>query len=190
MFPMVTEVSEFERAKDVVARELNHLARHGHNTPERVVLGAMLEVPALLWQLDELFRHVDFVSVGSNDLIQFMMASDRGNMRLAGRFDPMSPAFLRALRSVTAAADVAGKPATLCGEIAGRPLEALALAAVGFRSLSMPSSAIGPVKAAIRALELQPVRERLNALIDEGASAFEIRSDLKDWAQAHSVTIS
>jgi phosphotransferase system enzyme I (PtsP) len=189
MFPMVTEVVEFERAKAVVTRELNHLVRHGHGYPEKVVLGTMIEVPSLLFQLDELFRVVDFASVGSNDLMQFVMASDRSNARLAGRFDPMNPAFLRALRSIAHAADAAGKPVTLCGEIAGRPVDAMALAAIGFRSLSMASAAIGPVKAAIRALELQPIGERLNGLIDQGASASEIRGELRAWAETHSVPV-
>ena len=119
MFPMVTEIAEFEHAKAIVEREQRHLARHGHAAAEKVVLGAMLEVPALLFQLDELFRVVDFISVGSNDLMQFMMASDRGNSRLAGRFDPLNPAFLRALRKVAESGRAAGKPVTLCGEIAG-----------------------------------------------------------------------
>jgi len=189
MFPMVTEIGEFERAKIIVERERTHLARLGHAAAENVVLGAMIEVPALLWQLDELLRLVDFVSVGSNDLMQFMMASDRGNSRLAGRFDPICPAFLRALRAVAEAARAAGKPATLCGEIAGRPIDAMALAAIGFRSLSMASAAIGPVKAMIRALELAPISERLNALIDEGASSSEMRGELRAWAETHSVPI-
>jgi phosphotransferase system enzyme I (PtsP) len=189
MFPMVTEIAEFERAKVIVERERTHLARHGHAAAEKVVLGVMIEVPALLWQLDELMRVVDFVSVGSNDLMQFMMASDRGNSRLAGRFDPICPAFLRALRKVAEAASAAGKPATLCGEIAGRPLDAMALAAIGFRSLSMASAAIGPVKAMIRALDLAPVSHRLNALIDEGASSSEMRGELRAWAEAHSVPV-
>jgi phosphotransferase system enzyme I (PtsP) len=189
MFPMVTETSEFERAKAVIEREQNHLARHGHRAAEKVVLGAMIEVPALLWQLDELFRIVDFVSVGSNDLMQFMMASDRANTRLAGRFDPLAPAFLRALRSIAQAADAAGKPLALCGEIAGRPLDAIVLMAIGYRSLSMASPAIGPVKAMIRALELEPVGRRLNQLIDEAASASELRAELRDWCQANSVPL-
>jgi phosphotransferase system enzyme I (PtsP) len=189
MFPMVTEVGEFERAKTILERERAHLSRLGHPAAEHVVLGAMIEVPALLWQLEELLRIVDFVSVGSNDLMQFMMASDRGNSRLAGRFDPICPAFLRALRTVADAAAAAGKPATLCGEIAGRPLDAIALAAIGFRSLSMASAAIGPVKAMIRALELAPISERLNAMIDEGAPSSEMRGELRAWAEAHSVPI-
>jgi phosphotransferase system enzyme I (PtsP) len=189
MFPMVTEIPEFERAKSIVEKEQAHLARHGHATAEKVVFGAMLEVPALLWQVDELFRVADFVSVGSNDLMQFIMASDRGNTRLAGRFDPLSPAFLRALRTVVHSAERAGKPVTLCGEIAGRPLEAIVLAAIGFRSLSMVSAAIGPVKAALRSLHLEPVNARVTSLIDQGAPGAEIRADMRAWAEAHSVPI-
>ncbi|MBA3518271.1 MAG: phosphoenolpyruvate--protein phosphotransferase, partial [Rhizobiales bacterium] len=189
MFPMVTEVAEFERAKAIVERERSHLTRHGHAAAETVVLGAMLEVPALLWQLDELFRVADFVSVGSNDLMQFITASDRGNTRLAGRFDPLSPAFLRALRSIARSAAAAGKPATLCGEIAGRPLEAMALAAIGYRSLSMASAAIGPIKAMIRSVELGELSARINGLIDEGAPGAETRADLRAWAEANGVPI-
>lgn len=189
MFPMVTEVAEFERAKAIIERERSHLARHGHGAADTVVLGAMLEVPALLWQLDELFRVADFVSVGSNDLMQFIMASDRGNTRLAGRFDPLSPAFLRALRSIARSAAAAGKPATLCGEIAGRPLEAMALAAIGYRSLSMAPAAIGPVKAMIRSVELGELSARINGLIDEGVPGAETRADLRAWAEANGVPI-
>jgi phosphotransferase system, enzyme I, PtsP len=189
MFPMVTEVAEFERAKAVVEREQQHLARHGHEAARNVVLGAMIEVPALLWQLDELFRKVDFASVGSNDLMQFIMASDRSNTRLAGRFDPLAPAFLRALRTIAQAAEAAGKPLTLCGEIAGRPLDALVLAALGYRSLSMTSPSIGPVKAAIRALELDPLKQRLDELIDCGAPASEARAELKAWCATNGVPL-
>jgi phosphotransferase system enzyme I (PtsP) len=189
MFPMVTEVGEFERAKAIIEREQSHLARHGHKGADRIVLGAMIEVPALLWQLDELFRTVDFASVGSNDLLQFMTASDRGNSRLSGRFDPLGPAFLRALRNIARSAASAGKPVTLCGEMAGRPLEAMALAAIGFRSLSMVSAAIGPVKAMIRSLELQPIGTRLHALVDQGVSGSEIRAELRAWAEANSIPV-
>ena len=189
MFPMVAEVVEFERAKAIIKREQNHLARHGHAGPVRVVLGTMIEVPSLLFQLDELFCAVDFASVGSNDLMQFIMASDRSNTRLAGRFDPLNAAFLRALRAITSAAERAGKPLTLCGELAGRPLDAIALMAIGFRSLSMASAAIGPVKSAIRALELEPIAERLGTLIDQGASASEIRGELQAWAEGNRVPV-
>ena len=169
MFPMVAEVVGVRaRQGDRQARAEPSRAPRPCRPGAACVLGTMIEVPSLLFQLDELFRAVDFASVGSNDLMQFIMASDRSNTRLAGRFDPLNPAFLRALRSITRAADAAGKPVTLCGEIAGRPIDAIALAAIGFRSLSMASAAIGPVKSTIRALELKPMRERLDALIDAG----------------------
>ena len=189
MFPMVTELSEFERAKAIVAREQAHLERHGHPAADRVVLGTMIEVPALLFQLDELFAAVDFVSVGSNDLMQFFMASDRGNTRLAGRFDPLSPSFLRALREVARRAAAADKLAALCGEMAGRPVEAMALAAIGFRTLSMASSAIGPVKAMVRALELAPIAGRVNAMLDGRITASEIRTELQAWAAENRVPV-
>ena len=109
MLPMVTELDEVKQARAMIDRELAHMRRHGHVEPERLMLGAMIEVPSLLWQLDELVSAVDFVSVGSNDLLQFMMASDRSNTRLAGRFDPLSRPFLRALR-----ADRAQPPRARC----------------------------------------------------------------------------
>ena len=97
MFPMVATVDEFDQAKAMVEHELTHLRRHGHTLPERVEVGAMVEVPSLLFQLDELLPRVDFLSVGSNDLVQFLFAADRGNPRVADRFDPISAPVLRAL---------------------------------------------------------------------------------------------
>ena len=109
MLPMVTELDEVKQTRAMIDRELAHLRRHGHREPAKLMLGAMIEVPSLLWQLDALAGVVDFVSVGSNDLLQFMTASDRGNMRVAGRFDPLSRPFLRALRG-----DREELPATSC----------------------------------------------------------------------------
>ncbi|MHA1189053.1 MAG: putative PEP-binding protein, partial [Alphaproteobacteria bacterium] len=189
MFPMVTDVSEFERARAIVDRERTHLHRHGHETATSLKLGAMIEVPALLWQLDELLNVVDFVSVGSNDLMQFIMASDRGNTRVAGRFDPLSPSFLRPLRKIIDRAEIHGKPVTLCGEIAGRPLEAMALLAIGYRDLSMAPSAIGPVKAMIRTLDLLPLADKFKGVIEKGASASEVRAELHAWADLHRIPV-
>ena len=100
MFPMIATVEEFDQAKALVERELTHLRRHGHKLPERVEVGAMVEVPSLLYQLDELLERVDFLSVGSNDLVQFFYAADRGNPRVAERFDPISAPVLRALKDI------------------------------------------------------------------------------------------
>ena len=113
MFPMVAIVDEFDQAKIIVEQELTHLRRHGHPLPERIEVGAMVEVPSLLFQLDELFPRVDFLSVGSNDLVQFLYAVDRGNARVAGRFDIISPPFLRALRDIADKGRVYGKPRDL-----------------------------------------------------------------------------
>ena len=97
MFPMVATCAEFDEAKELIERELTSLRRRRHKLPDRVEVGAMVEVPSLLFQLDELIPRVDFLSVGSNDLVQFLFAADRGNRRVADRFDPLSPPVLRAL---------------------------------------------------------------------------------------------
>ncbi|MBC2861238.1 phosphoenolpyruvate--protein phosphotransferase [Stappia sp. 28M-7] len=189
MFPMVTEVAEFHRARGVVEREMKHLRRHGYPVPERLMLGVMIEVPSLLYQLDELFQAVDFVSIGSNDLFQFFSAVDRGNTRVAGRFDTMSPAFLRALKHIVDKAKAYATPVTLCGEIAGRPLEAMALAALGYRSLSMSASALGPVKAMVRTLDVGRLATRLLPRLDEPAAAADIRGFLRAFASDTDVAL-
>lgn len=183
MFPMVSEVDEFRQAKTVVEREIAHLTRHGHALPERLQLGVMIEVPSLLYQLDELYSLVDFASIGSNDLFQFFNAVDRGNTRVAGRFDTMSPAFLRALKEIRDTAERHDTPVTVCGEIAGRPLEAMALAALGYTNLSMSPSALGPVKAMVRALDLGRLRETVLPLLEEPGDLRSLRPALRAFAQ-------
>ena len=113
----------------------------------------MVEVPALLYQLDDLLERVDFLSVGSNDLVQFLYAADRGNPRVANRFDPLSAPVLRALKDIADKCREHGKPVTLCGELGSQPIGAMALAAIGYRSLSLTPSAMGPVKAMLLELD-------------------------------------
>jgi phosphotransferase system enzyme I (PtsP) len=189
MLPMVTEVGEIHRARALLDRELTQLRRHGHPEPSRILLGSMIEVPALLFQLDSLMKAVDFVSVGSNDLLQYMTASDRGNTRVASRFDPLSRHFLRTLRMIVEAADRHETPVTLCGEIASRPLAAMALAAIGFRSLSMSAAAIGPVKAALLALDIGRLKAVLDPLLalDDGEDG--VRAALTAFAESEGVPI-
>jgi len=122
MFPMIAAVDEFDKAKALVEVELTHLRRHGHELPERVDIGTMVEVPSLLFQLDELLERVDFLSVGSNDLMQFLYAADRGNPRVSERFDPLSAPVLRVLKEIVDKAKKHGKPVTLCGELASQPI--------------------------------------------------------------------
>jgi phosphotransferase system, enzyme I, PtsP len=187
MLPMVTEVREIREVKKIVEKEIEILTRFGHPVPTGLKLGAMIEVPAMLWQLDEVMAEVDFVSVGSNDLFQFIMAVDRGNPRIANRFDPLNRVFLRALRQIVVKATRHDKPLTLCGEMAGRPLSAMALVGLGYRSLSMAPSAIGPVKAMIRAADIGNLSEVLLPAIDEPVGRRTMREFLNDYADQHGV---
>ncbi len=187
MFPMIADVDEFLRARDVYERERQFLDRHGLEPPRSVKLGAMIEVPALLWQLDNLLPVVDFASIGSNDLVQFLFASDRGNPRLAGRYDPLSPVALSAMRGIVERAQAHGKTVTLCGELAGRPLEAMALAGIGLTSMSMVPSAIGPVKAMIRSLDQARLWTFLEPLLK--GPLHSVRPELLEYAQRQGVAI-
>jgi phosphotransferase system enzyme I (PtsP) len=189
MFPMVATVAEFDEAKLLVERELTHLRRHRHKLPDRVEVGAMLEVPSLLFQLDELLARVDFLSVGSNDLIQFLYAADRGNRRVAERFDPISPPVLRALKQVIDKATAAGKPVTLCGELASKPIGALALTALGYRSLSLTPSALGSVKAMLLELDIRKAADLLRPLIEKPAKGVMIRDQLIAFAEAEGLQL-
>ncbi|MGK2923190.1 MAG: phosphoenolpyruvate--protein phosphotransferase [Methyloceanibacter sp.] len=187
MLPMISDVSEFETARALIDRELTILKKHGRTEPSKLMVGAMIEVPALLWQLDNLLPLTDFVSVGSNDLVQFLFAADRGNDRVSGRFDALSPAALRALRQIVLAADRHGTPLTLCGEMAGRPLEAMALVGLGFRSISMAPASVGPVKAMVLSLDAENLRSRLDTLLEERKTS--LREDLKRFAAETGVQI-
>ena len=187
MFPMVAEVSEFELAKSLVEREIKRRGRLGKRGPSKVRIGAMLEVPSLVWQLDGLCKSADFVSVGSNDLQQFFFASDRGNTRLAGRYDPLSPALLRLLRHIAGTCAKHGVPVSLCGEMAGKPLESMALLGIGFRSVSMQPAGIGPVKMMIRSLPLAKLQDALDTMLE--SSAHSLRDKLQAFAEVEGVTI-
>ncbi|MBC8716533.1 MULTISPECIES: phosphoenolpyruvate--protein phosphotransferase [Brucella/Ochrobactrum group] len=189
MLPMVTEVSEVKAAREIIDREVRHLSRFAHTLPLNLKLGAMIEVPALLWQLDELMSLVDFVSVGSNDLFQFLMAVDRGNSLISGRFDQLSPAFLRTLRHIVDAGNRHGKPVTLCGEMAGRPLTAMALIGLGFRSISMSAASIGPVKAMLAALDVSELNALLNDKLDKPNGAHSLRELLLQFAEDNDIPL-
>src|SRR5262249_32144477 len=147
--------------------------------PERVDVGTMVEVPALLYQLDELLDRADFLSVGSNDLVQFFYAADRGNMRVAERFDAISAPMLRALRDIAAKAKAHDKPVTVCGELASKPIGALALAAIGYRALSLTPTAVGPVKALLLDLDCSKAEAVVGPLIDSPTGTISIRERLK-----------
>ncbi|MEO4000569.1 phosphoenolpyruvate--protein phosphotransferase [Mesorhizobium sp. CAU 1732] len=189
MLPMVTEIGEIRQTREIIDREVRHLSRFAHHLPTTLKLGAMIEVPSLLWQLDELMSMVDFVSVGSNDLFQFITATDRGNTQLAGRFDPISVPFLRVLRQIAEAGVKTGTSVTLCGELAGRPISAMALLGVGYRSISMSPAAIGPVKAMLRELPLAKLTAHLAETLDSHGSEANIRSLLQGFAADHDIPL-
>ncbi len=168
MAPMVSTVDEYKRTRALFDRELAWSASHGHEPPRSAKLGVMVEVPSLLWQLDEIAAAADFLSVGSNDLMQYLYAVDRDNRRVASRFDTLSVGFLRALRAIAEAGARAGTPVTLCGEIGGRPLEAMALMAIGYRQISMSATSIGPVKAMILTLNVKEAAREVEAMLADG----------------------
>ena len=187
MFPMVSEPWEFDAAKALVEEQRAWMAGHGHALPAHIRYGAMLEVPALAECLDVLLPAVDFVSIGTNDLTQFLFAADRANPRLADRYDWLSPAILRFLRRVVRACTAANVPVTVCGEMGGRPLEAIALLALGLDRLSITPAAIGPVKAMIRAVELAPLRAAMTGWLD--APGVDVRSVLGAALTAQGVAV-
>jgi phosphotransferase system, enzyme I, PtsP len=189
MFPMLASIEEFDRAKAMVEHELTHLRRHGHKLPERVQVGAMVEVPALLYQLDELCARADFLSVGSNDLFQFLYAVDRSNRRVADRFDPLSGPVLRALKTIADKAEASGKPVTLCGELASKPIGALALIGLGYRLLSLTPSSIGPVKALVLDLDARKVESLLHPMIEGPVGSIAIRDQLEAFAAAEGLQL-
>lgn len=189
MFPMVAAIEEFRQAKDVVEQEVAYLARYSQPQPAKLELGIMLEVPSLLWQLDEVFRTVDFVSVGSNDLLQYLFAADRDNTRVSARFDALSPPSLRALKMVADKAREHATPLTLCGEMGGKPLEAVVLAALGFRGLSMSPAAIGPVKAAILATDLAEMERFVTDQISRVDGGRSLREPLRAYAEQQGIPL-
>jgi phosphotransferase system, enzyme I, PtsP len=189
MFPMIAAVHEFTQAKELVERELTYLRRHGHKLPERVEVGTMVEVPALLYQLDELLECVDFLSVGSNDLMQFFYAVDRGNARVADRFDTLSAPMLRALRLIAEKGHAHSKPVTLCGELASKPIGALTLVALGYRSLSITPSAVGPVKAMLLDLDAEKAASLIGPLVDQPSGSVPIRERIIAFAEAEGLQL-
>ena len=189
MFPMVATVDEFDRAKAMVKREVTHLERYGYTLPTSLKLGVMVEVPSLLFEIDEIAHRADFLSVGSNDLMQFLFAADRENPMMASRFDPLSPSCLRALRLIAEAGAKANIPVTLCGELGGKPIEAMTLIGLGYRALSMSPASIGPIKAMLVDLDAGAIKTHLDMLLAEADGAASLRPALMAFAQNHGVPV-
>ncbi len=187
MFPMVTHVEEYRRAAALLDAELERRRTAGLELPAGLERGVMFEVPALFWQLDRLLPLVDFVSVGSNDLLQFLFAFDRTSPVLAGRYDVLAPAALRFFRDLADRCAAAGVRLSVCGEMASRPLEAMALVGVGVRSLSLAPTELLPVKAMVRSLDVGRLARFLDRAL--GWPVASLREALAGYAADHGVAL-
>ncbi|WP_138378865.1 phosphoenolpyruvate--protein phosphotransferase [Luteithermobacter gelatinilyticus] len=187
MFPMIADVSEFQQARAILQRELDWLDKFNKKGPTEIKVGTMLEVPSLLWQLDNLLPLVDFVSVGSNDLMQFFFACDRENPKLADRYDPLSPAALSMLKFIVDKCAEYKVPVTLCGELGGKPLAAMAMLGIGFTRLSIAPASVGPVKMMIRSLDLGQLKSYLDGLLSRPDHS--LRGKLIAFARDHGIQI-
>lgn len=185
MFPMVATVAEFRTARALLLAE----AARVRPAPEQLEIGTMLEVPALMWQLPELLRDADFISVGTNDLLQFLFAADRSSPALAGRYDLLSPPVIDLLGELATRAAEAAVPVSVCGEAASRPLEAMVLVGLGITTLSMPASALLPVKAMLAELDLHAFRQVLTAMRSTAGGAASMRESIVTWARDHGLPV-
>lgn len=180
MFPLVTTVAEFDAARTLVDRELAWGNKHGRAEPAKVEIGVMVEAPALAWSIPDLKGRADFLSIGTNDLMQYFFAADRGNARVSDRYDILSPPALRFLKRIREDAEGAGLQISICGEAAGRPLEAIAFLALGFRRLSMPASGVGPVKRMLLSLDTRVAADAVTPMLRSDAPS--IRRELTAFA--------
>lgn len=187
MLPMVTELSELLEAKKLINKEREFLNAHGRVGPSLLEIGIMIEVPAILWQLEDILPQVDFISVGSNDLLQFLFAADRTNPQVAQRYDCLHPVFLGILKKIAEQAKAYGVSITLCGEMAGNPLESLALLALGYRSISMSAASIGPVKSMILSLDVAKTADFLDTCLATRSGS--LRAQLEDYAGKNNINI-
>ena len=187
MFPMITTLEEFKLAKAILDKEIERHKKNSRVLPAQINVGTMLEVPSLVWQLDHLLPIVDFISIGSNDLMQFFFASDRENPKISSRYDPLSPPALNMLKLIVEKCAVHGVPLTLCGELGGKAISALALIAIGFRRLSVAPAAIGPVKMMIRGVDIGKLEEFVDDLLSRSHGS--IRDDLITFARTNNVRI-
>ncbi|MGK6318402.1 phosphoenolpyruvate--protein phosphotransferase [Sphingomonas sp. DT-204] len=188
MFPMVSEPWEFDEAKALFEAQREWLAGRNRKMPHEIRYGAMLEVPALAEVLDQLLPRLDFLSVGTNDLTQFLFAADRAHPKLALRYDWLSPSILRFLARVAAPAQALDKPVAVCGEMGGRPLEAMALIGLGIDRISITPAAVGPIKAMVRSLDRAAIVAQMREWLAAPPSR-DLRGVLEEWARAHGVVL-
>ena len=189
MFPMVTTVDEMIEARALFNREVDRAESLGLDLPEKIEVGVMLETPSLAWQVSAVCEHADFVSVGANDLMQFFFAADRDNARVSDRYDPLHPAALSVLKFIADRCHKKDTPVSVCGEVSGRPLDAITLVALGYRTLSMPVTGIGPVKAALLKLDVPDLAKTIapHMSIESGLSS--LREIVQDYCTRNAIPV-
>ncbi len=193
MFPMVSEPWEFLEAREVFEGQLAFLKKQKHSLPQSIRYGVMLEVPALAEMLDELLPQISFISIGTNDLTQFLFAADRANPLLAARYDWLSPSIMRFLARVVETVSRHGETTGhnvdlgVCGEMGGRRLEALALIGLGITRLSITPAAIGPIKELVRQVDTREIGEAMRGWL--ASPPANLRQALSDWARGHDIEI-
>lgn len=179
MFPFVAQLEEFTEARDHLLREMDREAALGHILPETLKIGAMLETPSLAFAPRQFFEMADFVSIGGNDLKQFFFAADRENEQVRRRYDTLNVSFLNFLEMIVTRCTETETDLSFCGEDAGRPLEALCIAAMGLRKLSMRPASIGPVKSLLRRVDLRELRAVIREA--QATGAMSVRSAVANW---------
>ena len=187
MFPMIANLAEFEEAKETLTLELEKEKRRGSPTPKKVNIGLMIEVPSVVFQLEAILKQADFISVGTNDLAQFVFACDRGNPRLSERYDVLSAPFLKLMHEIVFQANKAKVLCSVCGEMASNPIEALALIGLGYRNLSMSGSAFGKVKSMVRSTNLEDIEDYIKIMLKSNRRT--LRPQLISYANDHGIEI-
>lgn len=187
MFPMISNLEEFNEAKETLLIEIDKENKKGNGVPRKVNIGLMIEVPSVIYQLDEILKVADFISIGTNDLSQFIFACDRGNTRLNNRYDVLSVPFLRVMKEIVSKANDANVLCSVCGEMASNPIEALALVGLGYRNLSSSGSSFARVKSMIRSTSIEEIEDYMNTILE--SSGENIRAGLMSYAYDHAIEI-
>lgn len=187
MFPMIANLSEFREAKETLLIELEKEQRKSKNVPKKVNIGLMIEVPSVVFQLDAILPEADFISIGTNDLAQFMFACDRTNNRLAERYDVLSVPFLRVMQKIINKANKNGVFCSVCGEMASNPIEAMVLLGLGYRNLSISGASFGKVKKMVRSINTAEVEDYIKTLLDYNQRT--LRPQLIAYATDHAIDI-
>ncbi|WP_116599659.1 phosphoenolpyruvate--protein phosphotransferase [Primorskyibacter marinus] len=182
MFPFVAQFEEFRAARAEMDKAIAREEKLGHILPERLEIGAMLETPSLAYAPDQFFDEVEFLSIGGNDLKQFFFAADRENERVRRRYDTLNVSFLTFLEQIVARCKNTNTQLSFCGEDAGRPVEALCLAAIGLHSLSMRPASIGPVKHLLRRSDLNAVKAAIDEARERGDQS--VRGAVMDYLRS------